>query len=811
VKSLTYAGTTKEYYMKSCHRVLLAFILLFTFSLTLAQAPPKREFRGAWVATVTNIDWPSSAGISSQVQRAQLTTMLDQLAAAGFNAIVLQIRPACDAFYASPYEPWSSWLTGTQGVAPSNDYYDPLVFACQEAHKRGMELHAWFNPYRVKLQGKLPTYPNSPATLDSSNVAVRHPSWAITCPTDGYVFLNPGLSEVRDHVARVVADVVRRYDIDGVHMDDYFYPYAEHGFTTEDMETFRLNPNGFRYPDSIASWRRNNVNLLIKQMYDSVQAIKPVVKVGMSPFGIWKNGVPSGTSGTSGYADLYCDAVAWLSGKYIDYITPQLYWAFGGGQDYAKLQPWWESVTNGRHFYTGNITSVGSTQLGMQINFNRTTKVEGTVLFSASSVTRNSYGILDSLKGRYFTTAAVIPVMNWKDTLRPNAPTNLRASFNSTSGLNQLAWDPSTPASDGDTARRYLVYRFTKQAYQPSDLDVASNLLALTGVPTVVPPSRLDNENSQYFFAVSAFDRNNNESALSNVVAINSTVTTPLLAFPANGEKNFIRGGSLSWYRSSTSMNYRAQVATSSDFAPASLIATVNTTDTTTITSGLAPQSTYYWRVLGGNQGATGSYSTAWSFTTGWPTPPVVLSPASGQRNVSRVPTFVWRKGAAASFRIRVTQVTDTPNLVVVDQTTSDTTLLCTTILTATKNYSWILSATNAYGTSDWSAEVRFQTGQDVTVVDRNGAIPTEFALSQNYPNPFNPTTNIQFAVAQTGPVSLRVYDVLGREVALLVDNVLQPGFYTARFEGHNLASGVYFYRLIASGFVEMKKMQLVK
>ncbi|MCX6144207.1 MAG: family 10 glycosylhydrolase [Ignavibacteriales bacterium] len=688
-------------------------------------------------------------------------------------------------------------------MAPSYDYYDPLVFACQEAHKRGMEIHAWFNPYRVKLSASSPQ-------LAANNVAVQHPGWAITCP-DGYTLLNPGLDSVRNHVARVIADVVRRYDIDGVHMDDYFYPYSEHSFGKLDLETFRLNPRGFSYPDSLAPWRRNNVNLLIKMIYDSVQAIKPVVKVGMSPFGIWKNGIPAGTSGTSGYDELYCDAVAWMSGKYLDYITPQLYWRFGGGQDYAKLQPWWASVTYGRHLYTGNYAPLGPSEIGAQINFNRATGAQGVTLFSARTVTTNSGGLMDSLKNGYFATAAVIPVMNWKDTLRPNSPANLQVSLNPGTGLYQLTWSPSTPATDGDTARRYLVYRFRKQTYQPADLDVATNLLALTGVPTVIPPARLDNENSQYSFAVSAFDRNNNESALSNVVGINSTVTTPLLASPANGEKNFIRGGSLSWFRNPTTMNYRAQVASSSDFTPTSLISTVNTTDSTAIISGLAPQSTYYWRVLGGNQGSTGTYSSAWSFKTGWPTPPVVLSPASGQRNVSRVPTFVWRKGAAASFRIRVTQVSDTPNLVVVDQTTSDTTFLCTTILTAAKNYSWILSATNAYGTSDWSAESRFQTGQDVTVVDRNGAVPTEFALSQNYPNPFNPTTNIQFAVAQTGPVSLRVYDVLGREVALLVDNVLQPGFYTARFEGHNSASGVYFYRLIASGFVEMKKMQLVK
>ncbi len=789
--------------MISWKKVLILTLLLFC-SFASAQVAPKREFRGAWVATVTNIDWPSAPGVVPQVQRSQLTTLLDQLAAAGINAIVFQIRPACDAFYASPYEPWSYWLTGTQGQAPS-DSYDPLQFACQEAHKRGMELHAWFNPYRAKLSK------NSPPQIDSTNVISRHPDWAITCPTNGYVFLDPGLPLVRDHVARVIADVVRRYDIDGVHMDDYFYPYAEEGFTHEDSATFRIYNRGFSYPDSLAPWRRDNVNLLMKMIYDSVQAIKPVVKVGMSPFGIWKNGVPSGTSGTSGYDVLYCDAVAWMSGKYIDYIAPQLYWPFGGGQDYAKLQPWWASVTNGRHLYTGNITSVGSAQLGMQINFNRATNAQGAIIFSASGVTHNSYGIADSLKGKYYTTAAVIPVMSWKETVPPNPPANLRASLNTSTGMYQLVWDPSTPASDGDTARRYLIYRFTKQTYQPSDLDISSNLLALTGQATTVPPARLDSENVKYYFAVSAFDKNNNESTLSNVIPIVSSAATPVLATPVNLEQNFPRNGYLTWQRDASSLLYRVQLASAADFNPSSIIMTVNTSDTSALPGGLTAQTVYYWKTLAGNQGATGTYSAPWSFKTGWPIPPTMVWPPSGLRNVTRIPTFVWRKGLATSYHIKVTEVTHTPNVIVVDQTVSDTTYFCSTILSAATNYSWILQASNASGSSDWSAEARFQTGQDVTLVEGNSAMPTEFALSQNYPNPFNPTTVIRFAVPQSGPVSMRVYDVLGREVAVLVDNVMSAGSYTAQFDGRGLSSGIYFYRLVGSGFVETKKMQLIK
>jgi uncharacterized lipoprotein YddW (UPF0748 family) len=788
--------------MKSWYKVFVVGLLSTLFVRPLeAQPAPKREFRGAWVATVTNIDWPSGPGVSSAVQRAQLITLFDRLAGAGVNAVIFQIRPACDAFYASPYEPWSSWLTGLQGQAPANDYYDPLEFAASEAHKRGMEIHAWFNPYRVKLG------PNSPSQLAANNVAVQHADWAIVCP-DGYSFLNPGVPLVRNHVAKVIADVVRRYDIDGVHMDDYFYPYAEHGFTKEDLETFRLNPNGFAYPDSLAPWRRNNVNLLIKQMYDSVQVIKPVVKVGMSPFGIWKNGIPFGTSGTSGFDALYCDAVAWLSGKYIDYITPQLYWAFGGGQDYAKLEPWWLSQTNGRHLYPGIITSVGTTQMGQQISFNRATQAHGTVVFSARGI---AGAWADSLKYKYYASAAAIPVMTWKDSIAPKAPTSIVARLNATTGLYELSWTPPAAAADGDTARRYLVYRFPKQTYQPADLDLSSNLLALTGQATTVPSARIDSNNAQYFFAVSALDKNNNESTLSNVIPITTTVMTPVLLSPNNLEQNYPKGGTLSWRRDASSLLYRVQVASSGDFGPSSLIATLNTSDTAATVGGLVAQTTYFWRVMAGNQGGSGSYSGSWSFKTGWPVAPTLASPPSGTRNVSRTPTFVWRKGAATSFRIRVTEVTHSPNVVVMDETTTDTTFLSTVVLTAATNYSWVVSATNVYGSSDWSAEARFQTGQEITLVEHRGVLPDVFELGQNYPNPFNPTTTIRFAVPQSGPVSLRVYDMLGREVAVLLDAPLAPGYYAGQFDGHGLSSGIYFYRLVAPGFVETRKMQLIK
>ena len=786
--------------MKSCHRILLASILIFSFSSMFAQAPPKREFRGAWVATVTNIDWPSSSGISPQAQRNQLLSLFDLLSGAGCNAVIFQVRPACDAFYASPYEPWSSWLTGSQGSPPS-DSYDPLQFAVQEAHRRGMELHAWFNPYRVKLSSTSPT-------LAVTNIAKMHPTWAITCP-DGYMFLDPGLSEVRNHVAKVISDVTRRYDIDGVHMDDYFYPYSEHSFTKEDSATFRLYHRAFAYPDSLAPWRRDNVNLLIKQVYDSVQAIRPSVKVGMSPFGLWKNGVPSGTGGTSAYDVLYCDAVAWLTGKYIDYIAPQLYWVIGGGQDFALLMPWWSSVSNGRHLYTGLSASLGSTQIGNQINLNRSSRLpQGNIIFSANSIAGNSGGMADLLTTNLYHSGAIIPAMSWKDPIPPNAPQSVRSAFNTSTNLFELQWNPPIPAVDGDTAAKYVVYRFRSQTIQAADFEDSRNILGLTGQTTFVPSARIDTPGVHYSFAVTALDRNNNESGVNlNSFSFDVPITAPVLTLPANNEQNFQQGDWLSWIAPTNSLIHQLQVSTTPDFSSASLIRNMSTTITSVYMTGLSANSTYYWRVMSGNQSQASNYSQARSFRTGWPAPPTLLAPV-GIANVSRTPTFVWKKSGGTSYRARVTNWVT--RAVAIDTTVFDTTFTSSRILDAYTNYHWVVSASNDYGASDWSSEVAFRT-EVATLVERDGSMPTEFALSQNYPNPFNPATNLEFRIPVSGFVRLSIYDVLGRELAVLVNGELRPGIYTVRWDASAVPSGVYFYRLVTSEGSQTRRMTLVK
>ena len=307
--------------MKS--KIILIFFLLFTSH---SYPNGKREFHGAWIATIKNIDWPSEPGLPVEEQKTELKVLFNSLHQVGINAVLFQIRTECDAFYPSEIEPWSYWITGKQGIPPE-PLYDPLYYAIQLAKQRGMEFHAWLNPFRVKAD-------TNNYVPDSTHISFGHPEWIVH--TEKYKFLNPGIPDAREYVKQVVLDVVKRYDIDGIHFDDYFYPYS--GVTDEDLETFTIYSRGF---SNIDEWRRDNVNIFVSDIYNSIKQTKPYVKFGISPFGIWKDGVPEGIKGFSSYHTIYCDAVFWLREEIVDYIAPQIYWQIGGEQDYFKLSNWW--------------------------------------------------------------------------------------------------------------------------------------------------------------------------------------------------------------------------------------------------------------------------------------------------------------------------------------------------------------------------------------------------------------------------------------------------------------------------------------
>ncbi|MCL4511682.1 MAG: family 10 glycosylhydrolase [Bacteroidetes bacterium] len=777
--------------------------------LIFGLAPPKRELRGAWIATVVNIDWPSQPGLPSSQQQAQLISILDQLKSMGINAVFFQIRPECDALYQSSIEPWSYWLTGKQGQPPI-PFYDPLQFAIQEAHKRGMELHAWFNPYRA-LRDTSQVYD----VPDSTHVTVRHPDWILKFGK--LKILNPGLPQVRDYITSVIMDVVRRYDIDGVHFDDYFYPYE--GITTQDTAAFRLYNRGFT---DIGDWRRDNVNLFVKEVHDSIQAVKPWVKFGISPFGIWKSGVPSGTSGLDAYSVLYADAMTWLQRKTVDYLAPQLYWPNGGGQDYAKLMPWWadSAAANGRHIYIGQaayrIPNWTSGEMERQLIQNRSNPdVQGSIFFNTTSLTSNLGNFSDSLRQYYYRYPALVPSMGWKDVIPPNAPQNLRYQ-QIASAPPQLYWDVPVTASDGDTASRYVVYRFnhfpqagSSTGISSADIESAQNILSVVGVASSNPV--IPSGSGPYYYTVTALDRNWNESQRGKVIPVYSP-SVPLLASPSNNFMNARDTTVLQWQSPPLTASYSLQVSADSTFSQNLLVNLTGITDTSFAVTGMNGRQKYFWRLSAGNAGGRSGYSDACSFTTGFPIAPLLAGPANLLTNAPLLPVFTWHPtNITAKYRLQLSKSVDFSSLVVDTTIASpDTSLTMVDSLSAYTIYNWRVSSGNPYGFSLWSSAWRFRTAAP-TWVASTGETPTQFGLLQNYPNPFNPTTTIKFRVASSGFVSLKVYDVLGREVATLVNEQRNAGSYSVTFDGSKLPSGVYFYRLAVNGFMSTKSMVLVK
>ena len=774
-------------------------VLLFTLNNLAAQTlPPKREFRGAWIATVINLDWPTSPGLDAGTQRGELIRLLDELQAAGVNAVMFQVRSECDAMYASTIEPWSYWLTGGQGRPPS-PFYDPLQFAVQEAHKRGMELHAWFNPYRsVREVGG---YTNA-----SNHVSVVHPDWIIR--NANLKVLDPGLPQVRSYVTSVIMDVVNRYDVDGVHFDDYFYSYPPNQITTEDNATFANYSRGFT---NRGDWRRDNVNLLVKMIHDSIQVVKPFVKFGISPFGIWKNNVPTGIVGLDAYSTIYCDALAWLQQKTIDYLTPQLYWPFGGGQDYGRLMPWWASQINDRHLYPGQaayrMTAWNANEIPRQIRLNRSTLgVFGSVFFRALNFRENPKGMTDSLKANLYRYPALSPVMAWKERVPPNAPRNLR--YERIAGAAGLRWDAPAKAADGDTAFRYVVYRLNSPVVQQNDLDDPSKIAAIAGLNFIFPKTPASN--TPVYYAVTALDRNSNESLPTTAIMVTPPAMA-VLATPANGAIVGSGGVTLRWNYPRDAAFYQLQVARDSTFA-ALFVNETGLVDTFKVINGLDGQVTYYWRVQASNAGGVSAFSPKGYFTTGFPVATTQVAPLNNVREVLLDPTLVWRTASGAStyqMQIATNSLFEASALVYDTGDIADTTFKVAQ-LEVNKFYFWRVRAKNRAGESSWSVSWRFKT-IETTGVDGKPTAPSTFALYQNYPNPFNPTTTILFELPKPGMAQLMIYDGLGQEVATLLNEFRPAGRQEVNFYAYDFPSGIYYYRLKFEGQVLTRRLTVLK
>ncbi len=515
----------------------LSIIFFSLLSNVFAQLPenPKREFRGAWLATVVNIDWPSKPGLTSEMQKNELIRILDDHQRSGINAIMLQVRPATDAFYGKGREMWSRFLTGKQGLAPY-PYYDPLEFAIIEAHKRGMELHAWFNPYRA-------TFDLIDSHTSPYHITKQKPEWFFTF--GGKKLFNPGIPAVREYIVQVIMDVVKNYDIDGVHFDDYFYPYPEKNQSLNDTDTYHQFGSEF---SNIDDWRRHNVDTLIHTLTDSIHANKKFMKFGISPFGIWRNlsQDPDGSesNGFDGYSKLYADARKWTKEGWIDYINPQIYFPFYyRAAPYEKLVDWWSNNTFGKHLYIGQAAYRAAEnregwrdrkQIPDQIRYLRNNnRVQGSVFFSSKSLTDNLAGVNDSLRTDFYRYPALQPAMMWLDAVIPNPPREVKIkAYNNCVDLN---WETPLKASDGDLAYGYVIYRFNEG--EEINTNDPKNILKLSFDSTL--KSYTDNSvspNSRYTYVITALDRLKNESELSNKVGIKTTAATIIPASAAGSK-----------------------------------------------------------------------------------------------------------------------------------------------------------------------------------------------------------------------------------------------------------------------------------
>ncbi|WP_336212756.1 glycoside hydrolase family 10 protein [Nonomuraea sp. LPB2021202275-12-8] len=462
---------------------------------------PKRQLRGVWIATVQNIDWPSRKGLAIDRQKAEYVKLLDAAVKRRLNAVFVQVRPAADAVYRSPLEPWSQFLTGTAGKDPG---WDPLPFLIQESHKRGMEFHAWFNPYRASYDANI-------AKLPANHPARRHPGW--TVKYGDRLYFNPGLPQVREHVNKVVTDVVKRYDIDGVHFDDYFYPYPVAGATFNDSAAFTKYGKGKK----LADWRRENVNKLIAEIDETVHATKQHVKFGVSPFGIWRNksNDPKGsnTSGMSAYDSIYADARAWIKSGTVDYVLPQLYWSrehkLAG---YKALASWWSGAVKGTdvQLYIGQaLYRVGAKdepawtkpgELSAHLTINRAFKqIDGDVYFSGKNLLTNPLGAIDQVARTHYSRPALLPLMPARGDQAPAKPSDVKAAGTA------VTWT----ASPG--ARSYAVYRVPKSGQDCHTTD-ARNLVAVVNGPAFTAKS-------PGTYLVTSLDRLHNESKAVKVKA----------------------------------------------------------------------------------------------------------------------------------------------------------------------------------------------------------------------------------------------------------------------------------------------------
>lgn len=489
--------------------LLCVFFLLLMAGGVFAQvqtgsAYPKREFRAAWIQSVNG----QFRGMPTEKLKQNLIGQLNSLQKAGINAIIFQVRPEADALYASRLEPWSRFLTGVQGKAPE-PYWDPMQFMIDECHKRGMEFHAWINPYRTKTTLKSELAPN--------HVYNIHPEWFVTYGDQ--LYFDPALPESRRHICMVVSDIVSRYDVDAIHMDDYFYPYPIKGKDFPDDASFARFGGGF---SNKGDWRRSNVNVLIKKLHETIREIKPWVKFGVSPFGIYRNEssdpLGSKTKGLQNYDDLYADVLLWAREGWIDYNIPQIYWHIGYPvADYETLVKWWARNTENRPLFIGQ--SVMNTvqnadpknpsinQLPRKMALQRAYQtIGGSCQWPASAVVENAGKYRDALIAEYHKYPALPPVFDFMDNEAPAKVRKMKPVWTEDGYI--LFWTAPKYKEEMNRAVQYVVYRFNDK--EKVNIDDPSHIVAITRDNFYKLP--YEDGKTKYRYVVTALDRLHNES-----------------------------------------------------------------------------------------------------------------------------------------------------------------------------------------------------------------------------------------------------------------------------------------------------------
>ena len=493
------------------YTTIIISLLVFWLGFEAFAQNPKREMRGVWVATVKNLDWPSKTGLTTEQQKKEIDAIIDHVKELGMNAVFLQVRPAADAFFASSVEPWSKYLTGTEGKAP-RPFYDPLKYWIEKAGEKGIDVHAWINPFRVTARAG--------EELSARHLLAKHPDWIVEY--NGKLCLDPGIPDVRKYIRDIVRDIVEKYDVAGIHMDDYFYPYPVNGVDFPDTMSYRLFCDTTRYPDKNA-WRRDNVNRIVGSLHKTVKSVKPWVSFGISPFGVWRNSDkdPAGSdtrAGITNYDMLHADVLTWLENGWVDYIVPQIYWYMEHpAAGFRILSEWWNENSNGIPVYAGmSIYKINSGkeawanpgEIPDQIRAVRgLDSFEGQVFFRYGFLKQDLLGLQDSLRYKFYSTIALTPVVKGNVDIRPIGIKRVKAS------RKKLKW--KVDKADEKNIKYFVVYSYP--ADEMFDPDNPKWIHTVTKAKHLVLRNFTEDGVKRYY-RVSAVDKFGNEGGISKAV-----------------------------------------------------------------------------------------------------------------------------------------------------------------------------------------------------------------------------------------------------------------------------------------------------